>query len=77
MDGGLYDDILFGMYAPAYLMPLPGWNAELRAQAPYFQTMRHSGRRTIISRCKHTLVKDGQRTDLSALPGRAFRNKIS
>ena len=62
MDCSLYDGVLFSMQSPAKFMPFTGWHMHVDSDATNNVTVNGTGRRSIITRCKHMLVPDNDCT---------------
>ena len=76
MHGGLNDDILLGMQAPAYLVPLTGRDAQLLPQATDLQTVGDPGGRAIVARGQDAFVLDGNGAHLATGAGGALAHHI-
>lgn len=74
--GGLYDHILLGMEAAAYLMPLARWNAKLLTQTAHIKTMGQARRRTIIAGGENAAILDGNRPHPAAATCGATADKM-
>lgn len=72
----LNDDILFGVQASAYFMPLAGRNSELFPKTPDFEAMRDARGSPVIARSQNMLVLDSDGADTSPQTSRAFRDQM-
>ena len=69
MHGGLYDDVLLRVQAPANLVPFPGRDALLFAQAAGELAVFDAGGRAVVAGSEDVPVKDGHGTNLATETG--------